>query len=133
MHSLIIKSKSSNSTEYKKVKRSLSEKIIESKISKQTKNEINKSMIRKQNINLKEYKIIKYIGKGAYGIVYLVEKDKKKFAMKVISKNFLSKYNKINEALIEKIILSKINHQLIIKLISSFQTKTKLFYIFYKI
>ena len=52
MHSLIIKSKSSNSTEYKKVKRSLSEKIIESKISKQTKNEINKSMIRKQNINL---------------------------------------------------------------------------------
>ena len=129
MHSLIIKSRSSNFTEYKKVKRSLSEKIIESKISKKTKNEINESMIKKQNINLKEYKIIKYIGKGAYGIVYLVEKDKKKFAMKVISKNFLSKYNKINEALIEKIILSKINHQSIIKLVSSFQTKTKLFYI----
>ena len=49
--------------------------------------------------------------------------------MKVISKNFLSKYNKINEALIEKIILSKINHQSIIKLVSPFQTKTKLFYI----
>ena len=49
--------------------------------------------------------------------------------MKVISKNFLLKYNKINAALIEKIILSKINHQLIIKLVSSFQTKTKLFYI----
>ena len=49
--------------------------------------------------------------------------------MKVISKNFLSKYDKINEALIEKIILSKINHQSIIKLVSSFQTKTKLFYI----
>ena len=31
MHSLIIKSKSSNSTEYKKVKRSLSEKIIDQK------------------------------------------------------------------------------------------------------
>ena len=59
MHSLIIKSRSSNFTEYKKVKRSLSEKIIESKISKKTKNEINESMIKKQNINLKEYKIIK--------------------------------------------------------------------------
>ena len=53
MHSLIIKSRNSNSNENKKEKkRSLSEKIIESKISKQTKNEINKSMIRKQNINL---------------------------------------------------------------------------------
>ena len=59
MHSLIIKSRSSNFTKYKKVKRSLSEKIIESKISKKTKNEINESMIKKQNINLKEYKIIK--------------------------------------------------------------------------
>ncbi len=58
-------------------------------------------MIRKQNINLKEYKIIKR-KKSLWNSIFN-RKNKKKFTMKVIFKNFLLEYNKINEALIEKI------------------------------
>lgn len=33
-----------------------------------------------------EYRVIKKIGSGAYGLVYLVEKNRRQFAMKVVSK-----------------------------------------------
>ena len=85
--------------------------------------------IKKKVIN--EYEIIKEIGKGAYGTVYLVKKENegKKYAMKVLEKYFLSRNNKSNDALIERIILSICHHKSIIKLISSFQTKSKLIFI----
>ena len=49
--------------------------------------------------------------------------------MKVLEKYFLSRNNKSNDALIERIILSICHHKSIIKLISSFQTKSKLIFI----
>ena len=77
----------------------------------------------------REYNIIKELGKGAYGTVYLVKREGKKYAMKVLEKAFLSRNNKSNDALIERIVLSMCNHKSIIKLISSFQTKSQLIFI----
>ena len=70
-------------------------------------------------------------GKGAYASVYLCQhnKSKKLYAMKIIDKFFLSQHNKTNDVLIEKAMLSSINHSNIIKLIQTFQSKSKLFFI----
>ena len=51
-----------------------------------------------ENISLKDFLIIAEIGRGAYGIVYLVKKNELYFAMKVISKKIFK--SEINEGLI---------------------------------
>ena len=61
------------------------------------------------NISLKDFMIIAEIGRGAYGIVYLVKKNELYFAMKVISKKIF--INEINEGLVltERKILQNFN------------------------
>lgn len=51
------------------------------------------SLTNQKNQKVKEYEIIKELGRGAYGTVHLAkrDKDKKKVAMKVLDKMFLSK------------------------------------------
>ena len=53
------------------------------------------SLTNQKNQKVKEYEIIKELGRGAYGTVHLArrDKDKKKVAMKVLDKMFLSKVN----------------------------------------
>ena len=80
---------------------------------------------------IREYLVLKEIGKGAFGYVYLVEKEtnKKKYALKVINKDFLSRTERTEEALIERLILSKCKHPSIVRLSSSFQSKYKLYFV----
>ena len=65
--------------------------------------------INKEN----DYKIIKIIGEGGYGEVYLIEKGNEKYALKKIKAKLtegeMNEYNKIIN------ILSKINNKNIIK------------------
>ena len=80
---------------------------------------------------IREYLVLKEIGKGAFGYVYLVEKEtnKKRYALKVINKDFLSRTERTEEALIERLILSKCKHPSIVRLSSSFQSKYKLYFV----
>lgn len=80
---------------------------------------------------IREYLVLKEIGKGAFGYVYLVEKEtnKKKYALKVINKDFLSSTERTEEALIERLILSKCKHPSIVHLSKSFQSKHKLYFL----
>ena len=80
---------------------------------------------------IREYIILKEIGKGAFGSVFLVQKEtnQKNYALKVINKDFLSRTEKTEEALIERLILSKCKHPSIVRLSSSFQTKYKLYFV----
>ena len=80
---------------------------------------------------IRGYLILKEIGKGAFGYVYLVEKEtsKKHYALKVINKDFLSRTERTEEALIERLILSKCSHPSIVRLSASFQTSYKLYFI----
>ena len=98
---------------------------------KNEKNNDYENKLSQKELKIKEFKIIKEIGRGGYATVHLVEreKDKKIFALKLIDKKFLLKYNKKDEALIEKYILSNISHPSIIKLYSCFQTLYKLCYV----
>ena len=59
------------------------------------------------------YKIIKEIGKGAFGTVYLIEKDNKNYALKKIPINNID--NQANKYQDEINILSAFNNEYIIK------------------
>ena len=80
---------------------------------------------------IRDFIIIKEIGQGSFGSVFLVEKEtnKKKYALKVINKDFLSRTERTEEALIERLILSRCKHPSIVRLSLSFQSKNKLFFV----
>ena len=70
---------------------------------------------------MNKYKIIRKLGEGGFGEVYLVEKNNKKYALKKIK-------DKLNEKDIQQItkiinILSKINNKYIIKYYNTFKDK----------
>ena len=53
---------------------------------------------------IRDFLILKEIGQGSFGSVFLVQKEntKKKYALKVINKDFLSRTERTEEALIER-------------------------------
>ena len=75
--------------------------------------------------------ILKELGQGSFGSVFLVEKEtnKKHYALKIINKDFLARTERTEEALIERLILSKCKHPSIVRLSLSFQSKNKLFFV----
>ena len=109
-------------------------------IKSEKKNEITNSISDEDNLyqspnqpveKIRDFLILKEIGQGSFGSVFLVEKEtnKKKYALKVINKDFLSRTERTEEALIERLILSKCKHPSIVRLSLSFQTKHKLFFV----
>ena len=82
-------------------------------------------------ISLKDFKIIKQIGKGSFGKVYLVYSKNlnEYFAMKVLNKKFISLEDQEEHTKTERFILEKINNPFIISLKFSFQTQKNLFLI----
>lgn len=80
---------------------------------------------------IRDFLILKEIGQGAFGSVFLVQKEntKKKYALKVINKDFLSRTERTEEALIERLILTKCKHPSIVRLSLSFQSKHKLYFV----
>ena len=84
-----------------------------------------------EEISLKDFICLAQLGKGCFGIVYLVEKinTKEKFAMKVLNKEKIFGQNLLKYAIAERNILSQNNHPFIVKLNYAFQTSSKLFLI----
>ena len=80
---------------------------------------------------IRDFIILKEIGQGSFGSVFLCQKEntKKKYAIKVINKDFLSRTERTEEALIERLILSKCKHPSIVRLSLSFQSKHKLYFV----
>lgn len=85
----------------------------------------------KKKLSISDFLILSELGRGAYGKVLLVQskKTQKKYAIKSIDKFFLDKLNKSHEALIEKEMLSKLDHKYLMKLIACFQNSQKLFFL----
>ena len=84
-----------------------------------------------KKISINDFHIISELGRGAYGKVVLARSKAtdKEYAIKIIDKFFLDKLNKTHEAFIEREMLAKLSHENIVKLVSSFQSTEKLFFI----
>lgn len=91
---------------------------------------VNQNLGKKKG-KIRDYQIIKEIGEGAFGSVYLVQKENtnKLYALKILNKEFLLKNEVINQPIIERNILTLCNHPSIVKLISTFQSKHKLYFV----
>jgi serine/threonine protein kinase len=101
---------------------------MNSVLSKQTSTDSQSAKKRKA---LTDYKIIKAVGEGAFGEVYLVKHNttNKTFALKSIDKNFLSKQKKEHHVFQEKLILQTLNYPFVVKLFATFQDETKLYFL----
>ena len=85
----------------------------------------------KQKASISDYNIICNLGNGSYGKVVLA-KDKfegKKFAIKVIKKALLDRFEKQYEIHVEKYCLAHLSHPNIIKFNKAFQDKKHLFFV----
>ena len=82
-------------------------------------------------ISKSDFEIIKLIGKGSYGKVYLVRKksNSKLFAMKELEKEQLKITNQKEHTKSERKLLEIINYQFIVKFYYAFQDKNYLYII----
>ena len=125
----------------KKVKTFSEEGIIKSLKIKQ-KNEAKISLLKKsksiptktikQNkVKLDDFCLIRLIGIGSFGKVYVASKNSnnKLYAVKVVNKNIINNKKQKNNINTERILLANLNHPFIIKLNYAFQTKKSLYFI----
>ncbi|KAM7275714.1 hypothetical protein ACFE04_017580 [Oxalis oulophora] len=79
-----------------------------------------------------DFEILRLVGQGAFGKVFLVRKKKGNndiYAMKVMRKDSIIKKNHVDYMKAERDILTKVVHPFIVQLRYSFQTKSKLYLI----
>lgn len=91
----------------------------------------NPSTPAKKIINLDAFEIIKVIGKGSFGKVFLV-RDKSNsvlYAMKVLKKEYIIRKNQVEHTKTERSVLGYVHHPFIVGLNMAFQTKANLFFI----
>lgn len=80
---------------------------------------------------LSDFKIMKLLGTGTFGKVYLVQ-DKRKgllYAMKSIRKDIVIKYESIESLEVEKMILLKVKHPFIISMDYVFVLDTRVYFV----
>ena len=84
-----------------------------------------------KRIATSHFMVLKELGKGSFGEVFLVSKQdtKELFAMKVLQKDKIISQNLIKYALTERNVLSYLSHPFIVSLKYAFQTHEKLFLI----
>jgi protein-serine/threonine kinase len=83
----------------------------------------------KKIISIEDFEMLKVLGMGAYGKVFLVKKQKKDtlYAMKVIKKERIKTQKQRERTRTERWILEKLTHPFIMNLKYAFQTPTSLF------
>jgi len=89
------------------------------------------NVVERQKASISDYDIICDLGNGSYGKVILAKNkyEGKKFAIKVIKKALLDRFDKQHEIHIEKYCLAHLSHPNIIKFNKAFQDKKHLFFV----
>jgi serine/threonine protein kinase len=89
------------------------------------------NLSQKQKASINDYDIICGLGNGSYGKVILAKSknEGKKFAIKVIKKALLDRFEKQYEIHVEKYCLAHLSHPNIIKFSKAFQDKKHLFFV----
>mmetsp|Transcript_32190 Transcript_32190/g.49225 ORF Transcript_32190/g.49225 Transcript_32190/m.49225 type:complete len:137 (-) Transcript_32190:759-1169(-) len=87
-------------------------------------------MLPGTKISLHDFTMLKVIGRGSFGKVYLVRKKDsgQAYAMKILKKDQLIKKNLLIKTQAERDILEKVKNPYIVSLSYAFQTETKLYF-----
>lgn len=88
-------------------------------------------MFTKTKVQMEDFALVSFIGKGSYADVTLVRKKDtgKLYAMKALKKKYAEKKKQKNNIMLERNILIQMDHPFIVKLSYSFQNDRKLFFI----
>ena len=94
---------------------------------------ISKNLPNKKSKSLKDFEILRLIGEGSFGKVFLAKlresKNNKQYAMKIIEKENVIKWKQENNIFTERYILQNLSHPFISKLSFAFQDYEKLYLI----
>jgi serine/threonine protein kinase len=89
-----------------------------------------------ESVSIDDFNLLKVLGSGAFGKVFLVEKKNKipgkknkLYAMKALRKDFIISNNQIAHTMTERRILEEINSPFIVKLAYAFQSDDKLYFV----
>ena len=84
-----------------------------------------------KSVNLNHFEIIKVIGRGSFGKVYMVKKKDtdELYAMKVLKKEAISSPSQRLHIIAERRILQEIDSLFVVKLHYAFQTPDKLYFV----
>ena len=84
-----------------------------------------------KQVSLPDFKIMKQIGKGSFGTIYLVEKidSKKIYAMKQLRKDIIIKTDALLCTKLEKEVLKLVDHPFLVGLDYAFQTPTNIYFV----
>lgn len=118
-----------NLDKYKDTEKSEQER--KTNVRKNTKTLYYKSKQTKGEICIEDFDLMKLLGKGAFGKVFLAQKkdDKKIYAIKVLKKQSVVDNNQLEHTIAEKMILQHVNHQFLVNLVYAFQTPEKLYFV----
>ena len=85
----------------------------------------------KKIVNLDSFNVIKVIGKGSFGKVFLVRHKQQRtlHALKVLKKDFIIRKNQVEHTKTERSVLGYARHPYIVGLTMAFQTADKLFFV----
>jgi serum/glucocorticoid-regulated kinase 2 len=85
----------------------------------------------KRTINLEAFEIIRVVGKGSFGKVFLVREKANQtlYAMKVLKKDYIIRKNQVEHTKTERNVLGYVHHPFIVGLNMAFQTADKLFFV----
>lgn len=85
--------------------------------------------LREQKVHLTSFEVISKLGKGSFGVVWLVKMKKTKdlYALKILEKTQVLKQNMIKYAVAERNILTTIQHPFIVSMHHAFQTPERLY------
>ena len=106
------------------------EKRIELKDYQSIQMEISDKNIRKNSISLNNFNILRLIGAGSFGKVFLANLKSdinKKYAMKILEKDKIIEWKQENNIFTEKYILQNLKHPFLSKLSYAFQDSEKLY------
>ena len=93
--------------------------------------DVNSMLYSSSDVQIEHFSILKVIGRGSFGKVYLVQKKDsgEYFAMKTLKKDVILRRNQKINTQAERIILEKIKHPFIVKLHYAFQNPEKLYFV----
>ena len=93
--------------------------------------EDSKKVETKKIVNLETFDIIKVIGKGSFGKVFLVRHKAhgSLHALKVLKKEFIIRKNQVEHTKTERSVLGYVHHPYVVGLTMAFQTHDKLFFV----